>query len=362
MHLGRNIITLCPENKNRMPALHESVKKLISHSIMSKNLIHWGILGCGGIANTFAADLRHSQCGRLAAVSSRSKRKANAFARKHNAPVAYGSYEELVRDADIDVVYVATPHPMHMEHSLLAIRAGKAVLCEKPAAMNARQLRRMIKAAEKNSVFLMEGMWSRFFPATVQLRKWLSEKRIGRVLALEADFGVNFKAGPKHRINNPALGGGALLDLGIYLVSFASMVYTKQPEVIVSVVHKGKTGVDDQTSMIFQYDHGATAMLSCSSRVEIKTEARIYGTKGMITAGPIFYRPQTLTLQLQDHKPKTVHFSHSGNGFQFEADHIAKCLQKKKPQSDLMPLQESLSTLTTMDKIRKQWKLKYSNE
>ena len=184
-------------------------------------------------------------------------------------------------------------------------------------------------------------------------------------MALEAAFGVNFKVfnvGPKHRIHNPELGGGALLDLGIYPVSFASMVYARQPQKIKSVVHMEKTGVDDQSSLVFEYDQGATAMLSCSSRVEMKAEARIYARKGMITAGPNFYRPQTLTLQLQDHEPKTVKYSHLGNGFQFEADHVADCLLKKKLQSDLMPLAESLAIITTMDKIRKQWKLKYPNE
>ena len=152
--------------------------------------IKWGILGCGGIAGKFADDLVPSKYGELVAVGSRSKQKATAFARKHNVPVSYGSYDHLVRDADIDVVYVATPHPMHMENSLLAMRAGKPVLCEKPVAMNAKQLRRMIKTAEKNGAFFMEGMWTRFFPATVQLKKWLNERRIGRVLALEADFGL----------------------------------------------------------------------------------------------------------------------------------------------------------------------------
>ena len=140
------------------------------------------------------------------------------------------------------------------------------------------------------------------------------------------------------------------------------MVYAKQPETIVSVVHKGETGVDDQSSLIFQYEHEAIATLSCSSRVEMNAEARIYGTKGTITAGPNFYRPQTLTLQLKDRKPKTVNFPHSGNGFQFEADHIDECLRSKKAQSDLMPLQESLKIMQTMDKIRRQWKLKYPNE
>jgi predicted dehydrogenase len=205
--------------------------------------IKWGVMGCGGIANQYANDLVISKHGQLVAVGSRSITKAQKIAAEHGGVRAYGSYEELAANPEVDIVYVATPHPFHMKNTLLAIRYGKHVLCEKPLAMNARQTRRMIAAAQKQSVFLMEGMWTRFFPATVQLRKWLAAGHIGKVIAVEADFGVHFKAGPEHRIFNPHLGGGALLDLGVYPVSFASMILGAQPKKIVSVVHKHTTGV-----------------------------------------------------------------------------------------------------------------------
>lgn len=324
--------------------------------------INWGILGCGKIAGNFAGDLVYSKYGRLAAAASRSKQKAAAFAKHHGAVAAYGSYERLVQDAGIDAVYIATPHPMHADNALLAIEAGKHVLCEKPITINARQLERLILAARKKGVFLMEGMWTRFFPAMVRLRQWLREGRIGQVLGVEADFGVKFNAGPDHRIHNPHLGGGALLDLGIYPISFASMVYGVQPEKIVSMVHFCPTDVDDHAVLAFQYSQGATAGIGISSRVIFKQEARIYGTEGRITVHENFYRPNRLTLQMADKNPKTITLGHPGNGLFFEADHVAQCLRKGLFESDILPLAESLAIMKTMDRIRRQWKMRYPGE
>ncbi|MCI0499180.1 MAG: Gfo/Idh/MocA family oxidoreductase [Planctomycetales bacterium] len=327
-----------------------------------KKKLNWGIIGCGGIAAKFAQDLAQSRTGRLAAVGSRSKAKAQTFAAHHGGACAHGSYEALAADPAVDVVYVATPHSYHLENALTAIDAGKHVLCEKPIALNARQLGRMIDAARKKGVFLMEGMWSRCFPATLQLRQWLARNRIGRILAMEADFGEFFAAGPKHRINNPALGGGALLDLGIYPVSFASMVFGAQPEQIVSSVHKTRTGVDDHAVMVLEYADGATAALSCSCRVAMKPQARLFGTKGMITVDARFYRPNRLTLALEGQKAVVADFAYPGFGLHYEADHVAECIRKGRTESDLMPLGESLAIMQTMDRIRRQWKLKYPGE
>ena len=324
--------------------------------------IRWGIMGCGHIANNYANDLTLTKHGKLVAVGSRSKAKAKKFAAQHGDVAAYGNYEELTADPDVDIVYVATPHPYHMENTLLAIKNGKHVLCEKPIAMNAKQTRRMITAAQKKGVFLMEAMWTRFFPAAVQLRQWLAEKRIGKVLALEADFGIHFKVGPKHRIFNPDLGGGALLDLGIYPISFASMVYGTQPKKITSTMRKAKTGVDNHAVIAFEYKDSATAALSISSMVRMKNEARIFGSKGMIIVHSDFFHPSQLTLEAEGKKPKMVNLAHPGIGMQFEAEHVHQCLKKEKSQSDIMPLDETLAIMQTLDNIRRQWKLKYANE
>lgn len=324
--------------------------------------IRWGILGCGTIAGEFAEDIAITKNCEILAAGSRTPQKAKAFAKKFGIKIWYGSYQQLLRDGDVDIVYVATPHTLHMQNTLDSIRAGKPVLCEKPIAINAKQFRRMQRVAKAKGVFLMEGMWTRFFPSMKLIRKWLKEKLIGDVLELKADFGVHFRTGQKHRIHNPKLGGGALLDLGIYVVSLASMVFGRQPKKIVSLVHKEKNGVDDQSSLVFQYEGGRGASLSCSSRFWMKQHLCIYGTKGMIIIPDDFYRPSKVVLELESKKQKIYDFAYRGNGFEYEAEHVADCLSKKKTESDIMPLDESGAIMETMDKIRRQWKLKYPDE
>jgi len=324
--------------------------------------IRWGIMGTGYIADKFAGDLPLTKDGELTAVGSRSKAKAQKFAKQHNAVRAYGSYEELAADPDVDIVYVATPHPFHMDNALLAIKRGKHVLCEKPISMNAKQTRRMIASARKQGVFLMEAMWTRFFPAVIQVRNKLTSGAIGKVLAIEADFGIHFKVGPKHRIFNPVLGGGALLDLGIYPVSFASMVFGVQPKKIVSVVRKTKDGIDKHAVIAFEYSDGATAAVSTSSIVQMKNEVRIFGSKGMITVHDLFISPGRFTLAVTGKNPKSNDFPYDGHGMHFEADHVHRCLQKNQFQSDILSLDESLNVMQTMDTIRRHWKLRYVNE
>ncbi|MFC1760528.1 Gfo/Idh/MocA family protein [Planctomycetota bacterium] len=324
--------------------------------------IEWGILACGRIAKNFARDLQHSAKNELVAVGSRNKRKAKAFAKDFSDVRAYGSYEALVQDDEVDIVYVASLHPGHMEHTLLAIEAGKHVLCEKPIAINAKQTQTMIKAARKRDVFLMEAMWTRFFPAILRLRKWLDEERIGQILAMQADFGIRVPWDPKGRLFDPVAGGGALLDLGIYPISFASLVMGCQPEKIQTHVNFCSTGVDDQSSFQCLYADGVTANLFCSSRVWSGHELRLYGTEGQIAINGDFFHPDHVILEMRGKKPRTYPYPHPGNGMQFEADHVATCLCKGQRESDILPLDESLAIMKTLDKIRRQWKFMYPGE
>ncbi|MHC5083526.1 MAG: Gfo/Idh/MocA family protein [Planctomycetota bacterium] len=324
--------------------------------------LKWGIIGCGGIARKFASDLQYVKGGKLRAVGSRSKAKAEQFAADHGAKRAYDSYEAVVADPDIDIVYVATPHPYHMDNTLLAINAGKHVLCEKPIAISAAQTKRMIAAARQQGVFFMEAMWTRFFPGIIQLKKWLAKERIGDVIAIEADFGIRPDIGPEHRLLNPDLGGGALLDLGIYPVSFASLVYGTQPDKIISSVHMAETGVDDHAVITFTYPDHATAALGTSSIVRMKNQAHLFGTKGRITVHEDFFHPNKLTLEMEGKKASVKTFPYPGNGMQYEAQHVHQCLKKGLTESPIMPLDESLAIMQTMDKIRRQWKLKYPCE
>ena len=322
---------------------------------MATQKLRFGIMGCGNIAGKFAGDLPLTDNCELAAAASRTQEKAKEFAEQYQSPKAYGSYEELAADADVDIVYVATPHPFHMENSQLAINAGKHVLCEKPITMNAGELTTLIEAAKEKNVFLMEGMWTRFFPAMTKIRKLLANERIGKILSVEASFGVKFDVGPEHRIFNPELGGGALLDLGIYPVSLASMVLGKQPKDISYTATFASPGVDDFLALTFKYDEGAIAMLGCCSKKYDEQEAIIRGEKGSIKIDKRFYCPNSFSLNINKKKEKHIEFDNPGTGFQFEADHVATCINKGMLESDIMPLAESLEIQETLDRIRAKW-------
>ncbi len=324
--------------------------------------IHWGIIGCGGIAAKFAEGLKVLGDAELTAVGSRTEDKARAFAKKHNAKRAHGSYEQLAKDPGVDVVYVATPHPFHMENTLLVLDSGKAVLCEKPFAMNARQAERMIDAAKKANVFLMEAMWTRFIPLTVEIRQLIEKSAIGRLRFFQADFGYATDRGTEGRALNRHLGGGALLDVGIYPISFASMLFGSQPEKISSHTHIGTTGVDEQSAYLFTYDDDQLAVLSAAVTTQTPGRAVIAGTNGMIKIHPPFYRAEKATLITGDNKETVIEKPLESNGYNYQAAEVHDCLRRGKLQSEIMPLAESLAIMQTMDKIRQQWGLKYPGE
>lgn len=324
--------------------------------------IRWGILGCGQIASVFAEALCELEDAELLAVGSRSLDKAKGFVEKFGAERVYGNYAELTVDKDIDVVYVATPHVFHMENTLLCIESGRAVLCEKPFAVNARQARRMIEAAQAKGVFLMEAMWTRFIPAIVKLRQLLLDGVIGQVRMLQADFGYRFDFDPKHRVFNLKLGGGALLDVGVYPVSLASMIFGRQPEAIAGLADIGKTGVDEQSAFVLRYAKGELAVLYCALRIETPGEAVIIGTKGMIKVHYPFWRSKCLTIRRDGKDVELLDLPFECNKFCFQAEHVQKCLREGKKQSDIMTLDESLAIMETMDKIRSQWNLRYPTD
>jgi predicted dehydrogenase len=321
--------------------------------------IQWGIIGCGQIASVFAEALCELEEAELLAVGSRSLDKAKGFAEKFGAERTYGSYAELVADRDIDVVYIATPHVFHMENTLLCIEAGRAVLCEKPFAVNTRQARRMIEAARAKGVFLMEAMWTRFIPAIVKVRQLLSDGVIGQVRMVQADFGYRFDFDQKHRAFNLELGGGALLDVGVYPVSLASMIFGRQPKAIGGVADIGQTGVDEQSAFVLRYTEGELAVLYCALRTETPGEAVIIGTEGMIRVHYPFWRSKCLTIRRDGKDTELLDLPFECNKFCFQAEHVQNCLREGKKQSDIMTLDESLAIMETMDRIRAPWGLKY---
>jgi predicted dehydrogenase len=320
--------------------------------------IQWGIMGAGGISEKFASDLSHSTEGELLAVASKTPGKAEKFADKYKAPKVYTSYEDFVADPEIDIVYIGTLHPMHKEGVLLCLNAGKAVLCEKPFMMNAEETAEVIQAAKDNNVFLMEAMWTRYLPPVVQAREWIKEGQIGEVQMLTANFGFNFGWDPGHRLLDKKLGGGALLDAGIYPISFASMIFGQQPSRISSNAHIGETGVDERFSALFEYEGGQTALLSGGVLLRTSNDAFIYGTKGYIHltdflfgAGAALHIPNEEPVEIKK-KPETL-------GYIFEAEEAMRCLREGHKESAIMPLNETLEIMKTVDTLRGQWGLEY---
>jgi predicted dehydrogenase len=317
---------------------------------MSEGPTRWGFIGTGGIAATLASDLALTDSGVVAAVGSRSQESADRFGDEFGVARRHPSYEALVEDPEIDVVYVATPHPMHHRDAILALEAGKPVLVEKPFAMNAAEAREIVAVAREKGLFAMEAMWTRFLPHVAQIREWLASGALGEIVTVTADHGQWFAEDRDFRLFAPELGGGALLDLGIYPVSFASMILGT-PSRIVSISDPAFTGVDAQTSMLFGYEAGAQAVLNCTLRAKSPTTAAIVGTDARIEIEGDFYTPTAATLIPREGEPTAFTTPPRGRGLVYEADEVSRCLAAGELESPLMPLEETISIMETMDTV-----------
>jgi dihydrodiol dehydrogenase / D-xylose 1-dehydrogenase (NADP) len=323
--------------------------------------IRWGILGTGKIANVFADNLKEVALTDLVAVGSRDADRAKSFAKKHAIEKSYDSYEALAKDKDINVIYISTPHTLHCENAIMCLNHGKAVLCEKPFAINAEEARRMILTAKKQNLFLMEAMWTRFLPAIQKAKKWIDKGKIGKVKIVNADFGFRASFDKHHRLFNPELGGGALLDVGVYALAFCSMVFEKKPQEIKSIVKMAKTAVDEQAVIILRYDDDQLATITCSTRVDTPNEATIMGTKGRVHIPAKFWGAERAVL-IRKKQNKEQKAPYGGKGFVYEIEEANRCLRQNRLQSEYMPLNETLAIMETMDAIRSQWKLSYPTE
>ena len=318
---------------------------------------NWGVLGPGNIAVRFTNDLKRLSDATLLAAGSRSLDKAEAFARRQGAVRAYGSYEELLRDRDVDAIYVATPHNFHRQHAIMALEHGKAVLCEKPMEVNAARVREMVAAARRHDQFLMEAMWTRFLPVISGVRQWIKEGRIGEIRLVAANFGFRTAWNPDSRLLNLSLAGGAALDVGVYVVSLAHMLLGA-PSTVQAHAHIGQTGVDELTSMILGYPTGAMAQLSCAVRANISDGARIYGTEGCIDV-PEFWHATKATLQVAGEEPEVI----TGEaGYHFEAAEVADCVRTGLKESPIMPLDETIAIAETLEEVRRQIGLRFPFE
>jgi len=323
-----------------------------------KRVVKWGIMGPGGISGNFASELKHAPGADLVAVAGRSKEKADAFAEKYGVPRAYGSCEELAGDPDVEIVYVGTLHPVHKENVLTLLQGGKAILCEKPFTMTEAEAREIAEEARKRNLFVMEAMWTRYLPVIRQVRSWLREGAIGEVKLLKAEFGFDAGWNPEGRLLNKEKGGGTLLDAGIYPVSFASMVYGERPSRILSTAFIGETGVDEQYSLLFEYEGGRIASLHGGVRLAMNNDAWLYGTKGKIHV-PNFLAAKEATLYVNGEEPVAVTDDRDFVGHAFQAIEAMDCLREGRKESAEMPLDETVELMGTLDEIRSQWNLTY---
>lgn len=314
--------------------------------------IRWGILGTGTIAHKFAADLKYVEGAELTAAGSRSPEKAENFCRDFDIPFSFGSYQELAESNLVDIIYIATPHSLHHENTLLCLDNGKAVLCEKPFALNAKQASEMIDAARQKNLFLMDALWTKFLPHYKKMIEIVRSGSLGDIKVVLANFGFQANANPDSRLLNPGLGGGSLMDIGIYNVFTALDILGKPDEINVSI-NSTEQGIDEQCAILFKYKNGSMASLFSSISVNLGTEVEICGTLGRLKLSTPFYEPSS-TLELIANGEKMVINVEKSNGFgyQFEAGHATQCLQNNLTESPVVTHLWTLQLMHTLDRIR----------
>jgi len=318
-------------------------------------LYKWGILGAARIANKFADGLKILPNAERYAVASRSLERAEAFKEKHGFAKAFGSYEEMLADPELDVVYIATTNNLHFEHTMLCLEAGKAVLCEKPFASDLLQVEQMVNKSREKNVFLMEALWSRFIPSMIQFKAQVESGAIKRPLLLQCDFGFISPFDPYNRIYNPELGGGSIPDIGIYPI-FTAMYLFGKPESIEVMSVPAPTGTDWTSSVLFKHKKKEISMLTSSFEMILANEARVYGEGGYLKLHSMFHIPTRLTLRTNDGRETDIQINHVGNGYNYEAAEVMECLDKGLIESPDLPHAFSIELMEVLDEVSRKAK------
>ncbi|MDX2052550.1 MAG: Gfo/Idh/MocA family oxidoreductase [Polyangiaceae bacterium] len=321
----------------------------------------WGILGPGSIAKQFARGLLHSPQAQLFGVAGRSQSNVQAFAAEFNVPRAFASHEELLASSEIDAVYIATPHPFHLSLVEKACAAKKAVLCEKPMTPNFAGTSRAISAAKQQGTFLMEALWTRFVPAVAQALSWVKEGKIGEPRLVEASFGFRMGWHPESRLLAPELAGGSILDVGVYTIALCQWVFEKEPTAVKALGHVGETGVDEQAAILLRYSGGELGVLNSAVRTNTRHVATIYGTEGRVSIGEPFWKSTQVTLSAGG-KEETLTLPFRGNGYEYEADEVQRCVRAGLLASPLVPWDQSLAIAKIMDAARLELGVRYPFE
>ena len=318
---------------------------------MENKYFNWGVIGTGGIAKAFTADIRQLTNHRVSAVLSRSIQTAESFSSHDPYCNGFDSMDVFLKESNVDAVYVATPNTFHCIQTIEALNAKIPVLCEKPFSMDSIEADSMVKASETNGVALLEGMWTRYLPHISKIRNLISEGTIGDIESVSACHGQNLRKSTNPRLWTKELGGGALLDLGIYVVSFAHMILGRPKDILARSVFTDQ-GVDAKTSIIFKYDNGAIATLSCSMYDTQPNRAIISGSKGYIEIEPTFYAPTSFKVYTNDNGIISYPNEYNGHGLREQAMELEKCIKNNLTESEKMPHTESVSVMESMDKIR----------
>lgn len=327
-----------------------------------KRIVRWGVIGCGNIANKFAESIVEVADAELVAVASNTPGKAEAFARKHDIGRFYGSYGQLLQDDGVDIVYIATTNNFHFRNAMQVLEAGKPLLCEKPFTVNSREMKELVRIASEKRLFMMEGMWTRFLPVMVQIRSWLDSRIIGEVKQVRATFGFNCPFDPDNRLYNLGRGGGALLDAGVYSLSFANMVMREKPVEIKAIGEIGKTGVDEQSSYLFRYGSGCLAFLNSTINAPVDSVAEIIGSKGKIVIPRMFLAAQSVLLHLEGAEPVETELPFDEKrGFRFEIASASESIRKGELENGTMPLSDTVQIMETIDEIKSQLGLEFAN-
>ena len=330
--------------------------------------VKWGIVGTGNISTQFAQGLQQVEHAQISAVASRSLDSAKAFASKFDIPKTYGSYAEMAADSDLDIIYIGVPHPQHEENVLLFLEAGRAVVCEKPLGVTAAQVERMIRKAREKNVFLMEGMWTRFFPAYKQALSWLQAGRIGQPKMLQASFGYDASANKEQWRFSHDMAGGALLDVGIYPLALAFSMFGADPETVTSAAFL-QNGVDEYNTFTFTYADGRIASLSSGIGVKLDNSVFVAGSEGSVLLGEGWWHPNRAELAPLgeahvgiSQKREVFEQPYAATGFQFEAQAVQQYVLEGRKEAPEMPLDETLKITRMMDALRKAWGLVYKED
>lgn len=320
----------------------------------------WGILGCGQIAQKFAGALQRLEQAEIFAVASSDSSRAIDFGQRFGAHKSFGSYKEMLSDPEVEIVYVATPHSHHFLHSKMCLESGKAVICEKPFTIDAGELRELIALAKEKDLFLMEALWTRFLPHIIKAKELVDQGAIGELKMVSADFGFKADFIPERRLFNPDLGGGALLDIGIYPV-FLAYLFLGYPEKVRALSTFGPTGVDEQTAMTLVHQGNTISELSCTLLSRTRQEATLYGTTGNIRMARRWYGPSEIELFRDDISEMQLDYRYDDNGFEYEALEVMRCLDAGLKESPVWTPGNSLDLMRMLDEIRFSSGITYNN-